>query len=317
LRAKIDPEIGARRTYAATLALAGTGAMLTAGVIVSALAGLSVSSAPGHHLHLLGVGIATPEANAMAIVVLTVATLGIAVVLAGLRAMIVAVRSLRELQRALPVGGPLPGHEGVLVVTDEHVAAFCAGLWRPRVYITTGALAVLEDGQLEAVLAHEGTHRARRDPLRVVGARVLAEALFFLPLLRPLSEHYASLAELVADARAASSAPGSREALAAAMLAFGHDQITAERVDHLAGEGGPAWRLPLSGAVLSVAGIAALVATLAELARHAATQASLGIPALAGKPCVVTLALVPFAAVAIARWGVVAGPQRRAVDHAA
>lgn len=309
MRAPSDPEIGARRAYAATVALAGTGTALIAGVVVSALATLSVSAAPGHEVHVLGATVATPEASAMAIVVLMVATLGFAVVVAGLRAAVVAVRSLRRLERALPVDGPLPGRAGVLVVADESVAAFCAGLWRPRIYVTSGALAVLADEELDAVLAHEETHRSRRDPLRVVGARVFAESLIFLPLLRPLSERYAALAELVADGRAASAAPGRREALAAAMLAFGHEQMTAERVDHLAGEGGPAWRLPLAGGALSLAGVVALVATLAELPRHAAAQASLGIPVLAGRPCVVTLALVPVAAIAIARWsGVTAAP---------
>ena len=36
--------------------------------------------------------------------------------------------------------------------------AFCAGLFRPRVYVTSGAVELLDDAGLDAVLAHERQH---------------------------------------------------------------------------------------------------------------------------------------------------------------
>lgn len=73
------------------------------------------------------------------------------------------------------------------------------GLARPRVLVSTGLLARLDDDQLEAVLAHETEHVRRRDPLRVAVTRSAADATFPFPVLRPLAEHAALDAELRAD----------------------------------------------------------------------------------------------------------------------
>src|SRR6185312_12316095 len=118
--------------------------------------------------------------NLAAVVLLALAALGAATLAR------VAMGALREacrhrrLVRALPLRGALPGHPDVRVVAGAAPCAFCAGLLRPTVYISTGALARLAPPELEAVLWHEATHRLRRDPLRLAIARVLAGAL---PLL--------------------------------------------------------------------------------------------------------------------------------------
>ncbi|MHB8692125.1 MAG: M48 family metalloprotease [Solirubrobacteraceae bacterium] len=70
------------------------------------------------------------------------------------------------------------------------------------------------------MLLHERHHAWRRDPLRLAAGRVVARALFFLPWLDRLHGHELSLAELGADERAMSAAPGNRSALARAMLSF-------------------------------------------------------------------------------------------------
>src|SRR4051794_29773313 len=75
---------------------------------------------------------------------------------------------------------------------DPTPQAFCAGYVRQRVYISTGALALLSEPELAAVRAHDRHHAASRDPLRLACARVCSHALFFLPALRraarPLSQ---------------------------------------------------------------------------------------------------------------------------------
>lgn len=88
------------------------------------------------------------------------------------------------------------------LLADPRPRAFCYGLRRPRVAITTGLLALLDEDELEAVLRHETYHATHRDPLRRVAANALAASCFFLPLLTLLRDHYAVAAELAADRHA-------------------------------------------------------------------------------------------------------------------
>ncbi len=95
--------------------------------------------------------------------------------LGGLAAALAIAAVLRELRAATRLRRRLARldaepREGVFVIDDPRVEAFCAGLLRPRVYITSGALAVLDGQGLNAVLAHERRHASRRDPLRLARA---------------------------------------------------------------------------------------------------------------------------------------------------
>ena len=146
--------------------------------------------------------------------------------------------------------------------------AFCAGWLRPRVYVSTAVLDRLSSAELRAVLAHEQHHGALRDPLRLAVSRVLCQALFFLPVLRPLHDRYADVAEISADAAALEASGGAPGPLASAMLAFGATPaggvvgISPERVDVLLGEARRAWRLPrllLVAALLTLVVLVALV----------------------------------------------------------
>jgi Zn-dependent protease with chaperone function len=296
-----SPLRGATRTYRLGAGLALTGLVLTAGVLGAALATLSIRPTPAHRVEVLGQQLALPAANVQAIVLLSLATLGIAVVLAGARGAIRVLAGERQLLRALPVAGPLAGHDHVWVLHGERPHAFCAGLLRPAVYVSAGTLRRLSDDQLAAVLAHEHLHRLRRDPLRIVSARVLGEALFFFPVLRGLTKRYCTLAELAADDHAVAALGGDRSALAAAMLAFEANGIAPERVDHMSGLT-PDWRLPVALTAVSLFGAAALALLVWQLGRHAILQTTLALPVLSAQPCVVILALVPLASAALGMW---------------
>jgi hypothetical protein len=142
----------------------------------------------------------------------------------------------------------------VLVVPNARPLAFCAGLLRPRVYVSTGALERLGEAELAAVVAHEAHHAARRDPLRILVARAIGDAYS----LGALPRREQALAELAADAavvRSRGAAP-----LASALLAFDAKQIAPERVDRLAGET-PRDHVPRT----LVAGAGAVVAALLVL----------------------------------------------------
>src|SRR3954451_6404246 len=93
----------ATRTYRLGLVLASVGVCLAAGVLIAVSAVLSVRSTPAHEIALLGQQLAVPAANAQAVVLLLLATLGIAVLLAGAYGAVVVVSAGRRLRRGLPV----------------------------------------------------------------------------------------------------------------------------------------------------------------------------------------------------------------------
>jgi beta-lactamase regulating signal transducer with metallopeptidase domain len=167
------------------------------------------------------------------------------------------------------------------------------------VYLSTGALAMLDDAALNAVLAHEHHHARRHDPLRLAAGRVLARALFFLPELGDLAERQQALAELSADESAVNAAPANRSALARAMLSFsdapasaGSVGIDPARVDYLLGEP-PSWRFPALLCLAAASVIAVLVALAVLAGQVASGSATLAPPFLSRQPCVVVLAAIP------------------------
>lgn len=256
------------------------------------------SRAVSHHVSILGQSLSYPAANAGAVIVLALAMLGGIVTVIALCAIAGELRAARRLARRLARLQPVV-RDGVFVIDDERPEAFCAGLWRPRVYITTGALALLDPPAQSAVLAHERHHARRRDPLRLAASRVIARSLFFLPAIRELRRGHQMLAEASADESSVKAAAGDRSALARALLSFaeapaaeGSAGVDPARVDYLVGEA-PGWRFPALMCITAVV-LLALVATVAILVgREAAGSATLEPPFLSAQPCVVMLALIP------------------------
>lgn len=102
------------------------------------------------------------------------------------------------------------------VVASDEPFSFAYGLVVPRVVVSEGLLSIVSPTELDAVLEHERYHVRNLDPLKVVLARVLPSALFFLPALRDLRRRYVAGRELAADRRAVS--VHGRTALAGALL---------------------------------------------------------------------------------------------------
>jgi hypothetical protein len=264
-----------------------------------------------HQVSILGQKLSYPAANIAAVIVLGLAALGAVVVVVAVVGAIRELRGARRFARHLALGRPLAANDAI-VIDDDRPEAFCAGLLRPRVYVTTGALALLDREALEAVLAHERHHAHRRDPLRLATSRVLARAMFFLPSVSKLGRQRQILAEISADESAIQASPANRPALARAMLNFsesdasdGRVRLDPERVDHLLGEP-PSWRFPTL-VFLGAAFLLTLLGATAALAGQEATgAASLAPPFLSAQPCVVVLALLP-AGIAVGAIGVLRG----------
>lgn len=111
-----------------------------------------------------------------------------------------------------------PGREPALLYLDRPLPGlFCAGVRRPALYVTRGALDLLDPGELRAALAHELAHLARRDPARswvMLGLRCL---MCLNPTFQVLARALARDAERLADERGVELG-ADRVALASALL---------------------------------------------------------------------------------------------------
>jgi hypothetical protein len=296
--------IAAARVARASIVLGAFGLASAIFVVARLVETWRITSRGGsHHVTILGHRLGYPTANLDAVLIMLLAALGAVVTGRALVGTVREIRASRRFHRCLAAQHREP-LAGAVLIDDPQPRAFCAGLVRPRVYLSTGALAILDDAAVNAVLAHERHHAHRRDPLRLAAGRVLARALFFLPEFGDLVERQQALAELSADESAINAAPANRAALARAILSFsdapasaGSFGIDTVRVDYLLGEP-PGWRFPalLCLAAVSVIGLLAAVAVLAG--RLASGSATLALPFLSRQPCVVVLAAIP-ASVAI------------------
>jgi Zn-dependent protease with chaperone function len=128
-------------------------------------------------------------------------------------------------------------------VTDaSRCAAYCSGLLRPTVVVTTALVAELDDAELAATLSHEAHHARRREPLKAVVAQLCVATCPWLPILTDILDRYVLARELAAD-RSALTVNG-RAALAGALYAVtvprgeptgavGLADVAAARIDRL------------------------------------------------------------------------------------
>lgn len=196
-------------------------------------------------------------------------------VLRGAGSLLRAGRVDRRVARLDGVRSTVGGREVVRVDSAVPVA-FCAGIVRPRIYVTEGAWRMLTPAELEVVVHHEAYHRDRREPLRQSLRDALAAALFFVPVLRTIEPRVRIMEELHADAAALRATHGDRRPLAAALLRFETSPVAgggvlAERVDALIGRPPGPWRTPVR-CVLRSAGQLGLVALLGAAVALAAAS---------------------------------------------
>jgi len=85
------------------------------------------------------------------------------------------------------------------VVSGLPNPAFTVGWLEPRIFVANELLGGLSESELRAILAHEGAHVARRDPLRLGVLRFLAHVVFWIPALRRLAADLADESEIQAD----------------------------------------------------------------------------------------------------------------------
>ncbi len=286
--------------FGLAVTLGGAGVGLTVASLITTLASVHHASAGSDQVVLAGIHLTYPRVNGAGAVLLALGLLGAVVLAVGVRGAWRQLTAYRRFRAVLQTAEPLARDPGVSVIRDPRPQAFCAGYLRPAVYISRRAVELLENAELDAVLAHEHHHRRVRDPLRIACGRVLSEALFFLPALRPLCDRYADVAELNADRAAVHASAGREAPLASALLVFdenapaGVTGISPERVDSLLGQQAswrlPAWLLAASVGVLSAVGLVVWWSS-----ETASAHATFNLPILSSRPCVLVMSILAFA----------------------
>lgn len=229
-------------------------------------------------------------ANLASLAVLSVATTALLLAVRRLVAVVVANRAARAVcdgAARRSIAG-----EQVVVLPDSVPRAFCVGLLRPAIVVSSGTIGQLAEREIEAVVAHEAAHVRRRDPLRIAALAILADALFFLPVIRRLADRHATLAEIGADEAAAARA--GRPALARALLVFTDPAapassvgIDTQRLDALLGQP--------TRFVLSTGLLLGSFTTLLTLATLAATSAPVSDRAgETARTCILVFLAIPI-----------------------
>ena len=134
----------------------------------------------------------------------TVAALSVCRQLRATRALAAALRPLTsEMTAELATAAERNGLAGRIdLVDDPEPFSFTFGVFAPRVVVSRGLLAALEPEALDAVLQHECYHVRNRDTVKMIVARAMPRAFFFLPALGHLRGRYVAGRELAADRRA-------------------------------------------------------------------------------------------------------------------
>ena len=247
-------------------------------------------------------GGAADTASIVAVLVLILATFGVALGLISLFRQLLATWSLirtllsrrvtlsprvRDIAAALELSGRID------IVRDVRPFSFCYWFRRPRICLSTGLIKRLDDAELRAVLLHERYHLQQRDPLRLVVARYFAAGLYVVPVVEELVEYYTVQKEVAAD-QAAVRAMGGVRALASALfkvlpdaddvdlgllVPVGSLSVTEARIERLV-DGQP---VPLALSRVSVALSGGALAAAAVLAfTDGLHPAALTLPALIG-----------------------------------
>jgi Zn-dependent protease with chaperone function len=113
----------------------------------------------------------------------------------------------------------IPALSGAVVLDTPQPAVYCVPGRPATIVLTTGALAVLDEPQLLAVLAHEHAHLAGRHHLLVTLGKAARAGFPGVPLFTRGADEVARLAEMRADDVAARRS--GRETLLQALVAMG------------------------------------------------------------------------------------------------
>lgn len=89
-----------------------------------------------------------------------------------------------------------------VIIREDRPLAFCFGLIRPRMYLTTGMLQLLNRRELGTVILHEKHHLDQHDTLLSLLTSVIQYCFPFFPLVTDIVNRYRLEREILADSAA-------------------------------------------------------------------------------------------------------------------
>lgn len=105
-------------------------------------------------------------------------------------------KSVKNIIRSLKLDGK------VELINHLKPLAFCLGIWKPKIYLSTTLINLMTDRELTAILLHEKYHLRQRHPLTSVLTSLVQTLLPLLPLVKDLVNHFHLEKELAADTAA-------------------------------------------------------------------------------------------------------------------
>lgn len=108
-------------------------------------------------------------------------------------------RSIVKDHKLFDIFKPLKLTGKVVVLREDKPFAYCFGIRKPKIFITTGLIALVDKKELEVILRHEQYHLEHRDNLILLVATFVESLFPFFPILTDLIRIYKTDRELLAD----------------------------------------------------------------------------------------------------------------------
>ncbi|MEU0695631.1 M56 family metallopeptidase [Streptomyces niveus] len=161
---------------------------------------------PGAHLHGIlyscgaALGVGPPDAGAVRRLGVVVSVAVPASQMAAFAYHVLRARAARTRHREIldKVGRP-SARLGATVLEHATPAAYCLPGRRARIVVSSGAVELLSDAEIAAVVAHERVHIAGRHHLLLAAARSFAVVFRGVPLARHAGQQIPLLLEMAAD----------------------------------------------------------------------------------------------------------------------
>ncbi|HWU45997.1 MAG TPA: M56 family metallopeptidase [Humibacter sp.] len=114
----------------------------------------------------------------------------------------------RHLQLVRLLSAPMPDRPGMRLIDHAAPVAYCLpGSARSITVLSAGLVALLDDDQLRAVIAHERAHVSQRHHLVLIAFRAWSSALPWFPITTRARDAVGVLVEMLADDRARKQVP--------------------------------------------------------------------------------------------------------------
>ena len=95
--------------------------------------------------------------------------------------------------------GKLGLEDRAVLVENDRTFAFCAGIFSPKIFVSTALSKVCNEPEMEAILRHERHHLESKDTLTMFVAYISRSLFPFFPILSDFIANYKITREIAAD----------------------------------------------------------------------------------------------------------------------